>query len=132
MEEDTKSATKWPTTTSTRQPKKANEPVRRCAEGQAGQAHTEQAPQTYREEEKAYLGEAKTEVKADEKEARQGMRGQRAKGKSGVLTRQQEAKKKEEEERKKVADHIEGIYAQTKKNVEAKLNALDGEVNEIR
>ncbi|HEY9285568.1 MAG TPA: OmpH family outer membrane protein, partial [Pyrinomonadaceae bacterium] len=59
------------------------------------------------------------------------MMGVKGRSKQNVLTRQQAAKQKDEAERKKVADTIEAIYGKTKTQVEAKLAALDEEVNSI-
>ncbi|HKX31866.1 MAG TPA: hypothetical protein VJ302_29540, partial [Blastocatellia bacterium] len=95
------------------------------------ETHADQVPGAYRQEEQSVLKDARAKVAEDEKEAKGGMKSRRAGAKSKVLSRQEEAKKKEEEERKKVADQIEGMYVQTRKNVEEKLNNLDREVNRI-
>jgi hypothetical protein len=57
------------------------------------------------------------------------MLSRRSGSKGKVKSRQLEAKRREEEERKKVADKVQGIYAETRKRVEDKLSSLDKEVN---
>ncbi|MCA1564732.1 MAG: hypothetical protein LC803_03550 [Acidobacteria bacterium] len=87
------------------------------------------APTQYRAKEKGTLATAIAQAKGVSKSGAAAMLGVKGKSKSNVLTRQQAAKAKDEAERKKVADTIEGIYNKTKEQVEAKLAALDEEVN---
>lgn len=87
------------------------------------------APGQYRAQEKGTLNVAIAGAKVASKMGAAAMLGVKGKAKSNVLTRQQAAKAKDEAERKKVADTIEGIYNKTKEAVEAKLGALDEEVN---
>jgi hypothetical protein len=87
------------------------------------------APAQYRAQEKGTLATAIAQAKGVSKSGAAAMLGVKGKAKTNVLTRQQAAKAKDEAERKKVADTIEGIYNKTKEQVEAKLAALDEEVN---
>ncbi|MDX6269210.1 MAG: hypothetical protein QOD28_433 [Acidobacteriota bacterium] len=111
--------------------KKANDPrfsaVLTSKEEVGKQADT--APGQYRTKEKGTLATAIAAAKGASKSGAAAMLGVKGKAKSNVLTRQQVAKAKDEAERKKVADTIEGIYNKTKEAVEAKLGALDEEVN---
>jgi hypothetical protein len=111
--------------------KKANDPrfsaVLSSKESVGKQADA--APGQYRAKEKGTLATAIAQAKLASKSGAAAMLGVKGKAKSNVLTRQQAAKAKDEAERKKVADTIEGIYSKTKEQVEAKLAALDEEVN---
>lgn len=93
--------------------------------------HADQVPATYRGEEQAYLKSARGAVVAEEQAAKREMRGSRAGSKTDVRSRQETAREKEERERKQVADKIQGMYNATRQKVEGKLNALDGEVNDL-
>lgn len=97
------------------------------SKGQVGK-QADEAPKQYRAKEKGVLGAAVAGAMASGRSGAAAMLGVKSKSKSNVLTRQQAAKLKEEAERKKVADDIEGIYGRTKEQVEAKLAALDEEV----
>jgi hypothetical protein len=111
--------------------KKANDPrfsaVLSSKEAVGKQADA--APAQYRAKEKGTLATAIAQAKGASRIGAAAMLGVKGKAKSNVLTRQQAAKAKDEAERKKVADTIEGIYNKTKEQVEAKLGALDEEVN---
>jgi hypothetical protein len=89
------------------------------------------APAAYRGNEKAALAQAVAKAGADAKKNSAGMAGAKSSSKSAVLARQQAAKAKDEAARKKVADDIEAIYNETKKNVEQKLSTLEEDVNRI-
>ena len=89
------------------------------------------APKQFRANEKGALGVAVSQSKASAKIGAALMLGTKSKSKSGVSSKQADAKKKDEQERQQVTDRIEAIFNKTKQQVEAKLNALDGEVNTI-
>jgi hypothetical protein len=93
------------------------------------EAHVALTPKTYRREEQAYLKNAGTQLAGEAKGVTAAMLSTRSGSKGKVKSRQLEAKRREEEERKKVADKIQGIYAETRKRVEDKLSSLDKEVN---
>jgi hypothetical protein len=113
--------------------KKANDPrfsaVLTAKDAVAKQADA--APGKFRTGEGAILGSAKAKAGAEAKKGAAAMLGVKAGSKSAVLARQEAAKVKEEAARKEVADHIEGIYSQTKTKVEEKLNGLETEVGGI-
>ena len=111
--------------------RKANEPQFSAAlDAKKGlEAHVAQTPKTYRREEQAYLKNAGTQLAGEAKGATAAMLSTRSGSKGKVKSRQLEAKRREEEERKKVADKVQGIYAETRKRVEDKLSSLDKEVN---
>jgi hypothetical protein len=86
-------------------------------------------PAKYRAAEAATLGGAAASASAATRAGAAAMVGVRTGGNARVLTRQQEQRAKDEAKRKAVVDRIEAIYNATKTKVEAKLAALDGEVN---
>ena len=89
------------------------------------------APAKYRSAEKGVLANAVAGARASGRAGAAAMMNVKGRSKQNVLTRQQAAKQKDEAERKKVADTVEAIYSKTKTQVEAKLSALDEEVNSI-
>jgi hypothetical protein len=89
------------------------------------------APAKYRAGEKAALGASVAQSKAAAKVGAALMLQGKAKSKAGVSSKQEDAKKKDEQERQQVTDRIEAIFNKTKQQVEAKLTALDEEVNSI-
>lgn len=91
----------------------------------------DEAPGKYRAAEKGVLANAAAGARGAARAGAAAMMGVKGRSKSNVLTRQQAAKQKDEAERKKVADTVEAIYTKTKAAVEAKLSALDEEVNSI-
>ena len=112
---------------------KANDP-RFSAVGAAKGAVAQQAdaaPSAYRGNEKAALAQAASKAGADAKKNSAAMGATKSSSKSAVLSRQQAAKAKDEAARKKVADDIEAIYNETKKNVELKLSTLETDVDRI-
>jgi hypothetical protein len=86
-------------------------------------------PGKYRAAEAATLAGAAASASSATKAGAAAMIGVRKGGNSKVLTRQQEQKAKDEAKRKAVVDKIEAIYNTTKARVDAKLAAVDGEVN---
>jgi hypothetical protein len=112
---------------------KANDPrfsAVASAKGAVAQ-QADAAPAAYRGNEKAALAQATAKAGADAKKNSAAMAGAKSSSKSAVLTRQQAAKAKDEAARKKVADDIEAIYNETKKNVELKLSTLETDVERI-
>jgi phage-related protein len=89
------------------------------------------APAKYRAGEKAALNASVAQSKAAAKVGAALMLQGKAKSKAGVSSKQEDAKKKDEQERQQVTDRIEAIFNKTKQQVEAKLTALDEEVNSI-
>jgi hypothetical protein len=86
-------------------------------------------PAQYRAGEKGVLASAASKAQAQGKAGAMAMVGIRGKSNSAVLSKQSAAKAKEELERKQVTDHIEEIFTRTKASVDAKLTALETEVN---
>jgi hypothetical protein len=86
-------------------------------------------PGKYRAAEAATLAGAAASAASTTKAGAAAMVGVRKGGNAKVLTKQQEQKAKDEAKRKAVVDKIESIYAATKARVDAKLAAVDGEVN---
>ena len=113
--------------------KKANDPrfsaVASAKDQVAKNADT--GPGKYRAAEKSALTAGASAAMTDAKKGAAAMIGVRGGSNTKVLTRQQKQKADDELKRKAVVDKIEAIYASTKTRVEAKLGALDGEVNGI-
>lgn len=86
-------------------------------------------PGKYRVAEKSAVTAAAGAAGADARKGAAAMMGVRGGASTRVLTRQQKQKAADEAKRKAVVDKIEAIYAATKTRVEAKLAALDPEVN---
>ncbi|MDJ0734411.1 MAG: DUF4157 domain-containing protein [Nostocaceae cyanobacterium] len=111
---------------------KSNEPQFQTALDAKTEAQTNanQAPQEYRQFEQNQLNQAQGEATATAGEKLQGMHGDRTQLLSQVTNQQVEAKGKDEQERAKVAGDIQGIYNQTKTQVETILNSLDTQVEQ--
>jgi hypothetical protein len=110
---------------------KANDP-RFSAVLSAKQAVVQNAdagPGKYRAAEAATLAGAAASASSATKAGAAAMIGVRKGGNAKVLTKQEEQKAKDEAKRKAVVDKIEAIYNTTKARVDAKLAAVDGEVN---
>jgi hypothetical protein len=88
-------------------------------------------PAAYRAAEKNAITAAATSAASAAKVGAAAMLGAKTGSNTRVLTRQQQQKAADEAKRKAVVDKIEGIYAATKARVEAKLAALDPEVNSM-
>jgi hypothetical protein len=110
--------------------KKSNEPQFQEALGakKEAQANAVEAPQAYRQEEKATLNKAQTEAQATSQTQLQGMHGEREQLLAQVMGAQSETQGKDTQERAKIAKEINGIYEKTKGEVETVLNGIDGEV----
>ncbi|NTU83505.1 MAG: hypothetical protein HGA45_29740 [Chloroflexales bacterium] len=88
-------------------------------------------PQQYRAGEQKTIGAAVAAAQADEKQGVAALGATQRQSGAGVKARQLTAKQKDELERKKVAETIEGIYNETKRVVDAKLESLDKEVEQV-
>ena len=88
-------------------------------------------PAKYRAAEKTAITAAATSATSTVKVGAAAMLGAKTGSNVRVLTRQQQQKAADEAKRKAVVDKIESIYAATKARVEAKLAALDPEVNSM-
>jgi hypothetical protein len=111
--------------------RKANDP-RFTAALEAREAvdeNADAAPDKYRASEQKTLGVAAARAVSDER--RQVAKMKDVHGKSGaeVQGRQSSAKAQDEKRRQEVADNIERIFGETKKNVEGKLSTLETDVN---
>jgi hypothetical protein len=87
------------------------------------------APGQYRASEQKTLDAAAARAVADERRQVAGMKDAHGKSGAGVQDRQTAAKAQDEARRKEVADNIERIFGETKKNVEDKLSTLETDVN---
>ncbi|MBV8519256.1 MAG: hypothetical protein JO197_17815 [Acidobacteria bacterium] len=113
--------------------KKANDPRFSAvldAKTQVAQ-NADSGPGKYRAAEKATLTATVSGATSATRAGAAAMVGVKAGGNAKVLTRQQQQKAKDEAKRKEVTDKIESIYNATKARVDAKLAAIDGEVNGI-
>jgi hypothetical protein len=88
-------------------------------------------PGKYRAAEKGTLTATTAAAAGATRAGAAAMVGVKSGGNAKVLTRQQQQKAKDEAKRKEVTDKIESIYNATKARVDAKLAAIDGEVNGI-
>jgi putative RNase toxin 4 of polymorphic toxin system len=111
--------------------KKANDPrfsavltAKATVEKQA-----DSAPLKYRGNEQKVIAGAASLAVADERKGLMGFKGQKGVNVATIKARQLTAKQKDEAERKKVTDHIEGIYNNTKRTVEEKLAKLETDVS---
>ena len=91
----------------------------------------DKAPATFRTREAAVLAGARAQAGGVAGRGALLLAGTRGRGNALVLSRQQQQAAKEAAERQKVATHIEGIFAQTKQRVEARLASLDQQVAAI-
>jgi hypothetical protein len=115
----------------TPQLQKANDPRFSAvidAKGQVAQ-NADAGPGKYRAAEKGALTAAAAGASSATQKGAAAMLGVRGGSNAKVMTRQQQQKAADEAKRKAVVDKIEAIYAATKARVEAKLAALDPEVN---
>ncbi len=118
---------------SEKQLKKANDP-RFSGVLTAKDQVTRQAdagPAQYRAQEKQVLSGASAQAQAAGTKGAAALAGVRGGSNSAVLSRQNAAKARDEARRKEVTDHIEQIYNRAKTTVEAKLSALEAEVNTL-
>jgi hypothetical protein len=111
--------------------KKSNEPEFQGAVAAKKTAQTDaaKAPQEYRQQEQGIVTQAQAQAKTTAVTELQGMHGSKEQVLAKVLGNQSEAKGQDEQKRTEVANHIQGIYNNTKQKVETSLSQLDGEVN---
>ena len=111
--------------------KKSNEPSFNSALTSKKQAetHATTAPQQFRTQEQAILGQARGEAGTMEQQAFGGMHTGRIGALGKVLGNKTTAKGQDERKRAEVATKIEGLYTKTKTEVTGILDALDGKVN---
>jgi len=111
--------------------KKANDPRFSAVLDAKAQVakNADAGPALYRTAEKATLAGVSSQATAKARIGAAAMVGVRSGGNARVLTRQQEQKAKDEAAREKVTKGIETIFADTKTRVDAKLAAIDVEVN---
>ena len=110
---------------------KANDPRFSSVLGAKDQVakNADAGPGKYRIAEKATLAGVSAQATAKARIGAAAMVGVRNGGNTKVLTRQQEQKAKDEAARLKVTQGIEAIFLDTKQRVDAKLAAIDVEVN---
>ncbi|MEQ9023196.1 MAG: DUF4157 domain-containing protein [Pseudomonadales bacterium] len=109
---------------------KSNEPqfVDALSAKKEAQTHAKEAPQTYSRDEKATINKAEAEAQTTSQTQLQGMHGERSQLLNQVMGAQSETQGKDTQERTKIANHINGIYQDTKKKVEDVLSNIDEEV----
>jgi len=110
---------------------KSNEPAFQSAAGQKKnlEKQSAEAPKAYRKEEKSALVHSATEAQSIANKHTADMHGARKHALGAVAGHQTHAQQEEEKKRLEVANHIEGIYKDTKVKVEARLKKLDEDVN---
>ncbi|HSK74268.1 MAG TPA: polymorphic toxin type 15 domain-containing protein [Pyrinomonadaceae bacterium] len=89
------------------------------------------SPGKFRAGEKQTLGKAATQATVIGRSGMASVVSVKNKSKSAVKSRQEAQKQKDEQRRKAVTDHIEKIYNDTKKDVDANLNSLERDVMAI-
>lgn len=111
--------------------KKSNEPSFTTALTSKKQAetHATTAPQQFRTQEQAILGQARNEAGTMEQQAFGGMHTGRVGALGNVLGNKTTAKGQDERKRAEVATKIEGLYTKTKTDVTGILDGLDSKVN---
>lgn len=111
---------------------KSNEPEFKGAltAKKEAQADAVTAPAEYRQKEQAMIAQAQTQAQATAQAPLQGMQAQKGQALSQVTGKQEGTKGQDEQKRADIANHIQGIYNNTKQKVEALLSQLDGEVNQ--
>ncbi|WP_333395534.1 eCIS core domain-containing protein [Microcoleus sp. N9_A1] len=94
------------------------------------QIHANTAPNAYRQQEQGILTQAQVQAQTTAQTQLQGMHGGREQLLTGVAGLQVDTKGQDEQKRSEVANHIQGIYNNTKQKVETFLSQLDGQVNQ--
>jgi hypothetical protein len=109
---------------------KSNEPDFQAAldSKKAAQAHSQIAPQAYRQGEHAQILQAQASAASASKDKLQGMHGSRSQALVGVTGRQVDGKGRDEQKRTRIADDIDKIYQDTKTTVDTKLVQLSTDV----
>jgi hypothetical protein len=111
---------------------KSNEPQFQTAleTKKTAQTHANTAPNTYRQQEQGIVTQAQTQAQTTAQTQLQGMHGEKEQLLTQVVGLQTDTKGQDEQKRSQVANHIQGIYNNTKQRVETALSQLDGEVNQ--
>ncbi len=112
---------------------RSNEPDFQAAAGskREAQANAQAAPAAYRADEQVTLAGAQGQAQSAAGRQTQAMHGARAALLAQVGSRQRGAKAADEQKRAEIARRIEGIYQETKRQVEARLARLDTDVSGI-
>ncbi|MEP6519604.1 eCIS core domain-containing protein [Microcoleus vaginatus] len=115
-----------------RQLAKSNEPQFQTAleSKKTAQTHANTAPNAYRQQEQGIVTQAQAQAQTTAQAQLQGMHGEREQLLTQVVGLQTDTKGQDEQKRSQVANHIQGIYNNTKQKVETALSQLDGEVNQ--
>ncbi len=110
---------------------KSNEPEFQGALAAKNTAQTQAntAPTAYRQQEKTTLTQAQGEAQTIAQTELQGMHGNRAQLLAQIVGIQGQTKGQDEGKRAEVANHIQGIYNNTKQTVEKSLGELDKQVD---
>jgi len=90
--------------------------------------NADSAPGKYRVSEQKTIESAAARAVSDERRQVAQMKGVRGKSSVEAMSNQAAAKERDEARRKEVADNIEKIFGETKKNVEGKLSTLEADV----
>ncbi|MFB2892899.1 DUF4157 domain-containing protein [Aerosakkonemataceae cyanobacterium BLCC-F50] len=111
---------------------KSNEPQFQTAleTKKTAQTHANTAPNTYRQQEQGIVTQAQAQAQTTAQSQLQGMHGEKEQLLTQVVGLQTDTKGQDEQKRSQVANHIQGIYNNTKQRVETALSQLDGEVNQ--
>ncbi|MEQ8756593.1 MAG: DUF4157 domain-containing protein [Coleofasciculus sp. G1-WW12-02] len=109
---------------------KSNEPqfVEALSAKTEAQTHAKEAPQTYSRDEKATINKAEAEAQTTSQTQLQGMHDERSQLLNQVMGAQSETQGKDTQERTNIANKINGIYQNTKQDVEKVLSNIDTEV----
>src|SRR4028119_1710679 len=115
-----------------RQLAKSNEPQFQTAleSKKTAQTHANTAPNAYRQQEQGIVTQAQAQAQTTAQTQLQGMHGEREQLLTQVVGLQTDTKGQDEQKRSLVANHIQGIYNNTKQKVETVLSQLDGQVNQ--
>jgi len=115
-----------------RQLASSNEPQFQTAleSKKTAQTHANTAPNAYRQQEQGIVTQAQAQAQTTAQTQLQGMHGEREQLLTQVVGLQTDTKGQDEQKRSQVANHIQGIYNNTKQKVETALSQLDGQVNQ--
>ncbi len=111
---------------------KSNEPQFQTAleTKKTAQTNANTAPNAYRQQEQGIVTQAQTQAQTTAQTQLQGMHGEKEQLLTQVVGLQVDTKGQDEQKRSEVANHIQGIYNNTKQKVETLLSQLDGEVTQ--
>ena len=93
------------------------------------QSHSQNAPETYRQQEQGILNKAEGEAQIVTQTGLEGIHGQKENLLSQVLGKQEETKGQDQGKRREIGNNINSIYEGTKGKVEECLSDLDETVN---